>query len=100
MHFVCVRTVRAQIRGCGSDGKFTNQSSRLFDSPNLLVLVFRLNFCSFRFSANCFSVTFSFFFKKYISFVLSQYKNKAHCTKSSIGKFFCLFKMIIVAQAV
>lgn len=28
MHFVCVRTVRAQIRGCGSDGKFTNQSSR------------------------------------------------------------------------
>lgn len=32
-----------------------------------------------------------FFFKKYISFVLSQYKNKAHCTYCSIGKFFCLF---------
>ena len=31
------------------------------------------------------------FLKIYISFVLSQYKNKAHCTYCSIGKFFCLF---------
>ena len=49
-------------------------------------------FCS---SANHFSVTFNLFFKKYISFVLSQYKNKAHCTYCSIGKvvffvFLCL----------
>lgn len=37
-----------------------------------------------------------FFFKKYISFVLSQYKNKAHCTYCSIGKFFCLFKWLLL----
>lgn len=37
-----------------------------------------------------------FFFKKYILFVLSQYKNKAHCTYCSIGKFFCLFKWLLL----
>lgn len=41
-------------------------------------------------------MTFNFFFKKYISFVLSQYKNKAHCTYCSIGKFFCLFKWLLL----
>ena len=54
-------------------------------------------FCS---SANHFSVTFNLFFKKYISFVLSQYKNKAHCTYCSIGKvvFFLsfLFKWLLL----
>ena len=100
MQFVWACMVRAQIRGWGSDyGNFIDQNSHYsFDFLNESVsfLCFCLNFCSFHSSANLFSVTFNFFFKKYISFVLSQYKNKAHCTYCSIGKFFCLFKWLLL----
>lgn len=101
--FVWACMVRAQIRGWGSD--YGNASIRAL----IASLIFFYGVCPFfqcfypnflffflRYSANLFSVTFSFFFKKYISFVLSQYKNKAHCTYCSIGKFFCLFKWLLL----
>lgn len=89
--------VRAQIRGWGGDGNLQISALvvYLIFWMHLLILMFCPNFCSFHFSANHFSVTFNSFFKKYISFVLSQYKNKAHCTYCSIGKFFCLFKWLL-----
>ncbi len=99
MQFVWACMVRAQIRGWGGD--YGNLSIRaliacLIFLMSLFVLMFCLNFCSFHYSANHFSVTFNFFFKKYISFVLSQYKNEAHCTYCSIGKFFCLFIKLLL----
>lgn len=86
----------------------------LFDSSFVFLLVFF--FVSSRTFAPFFAApqTFFqlwrlvFFSKKYISFVLSQYKNKAHCTYCSIGKkklsffsfLFFLKWLLFVAQAV
>lgn len=99
--FVRACMVRAQIRGWGSDnGNSYNPSSNgsfdsLYESAHFDAS-FVWSFAPFTIPQTFFSVTFNFFFKKYISFVLSQYKNKAHCTYCSIGKFFCIFKWLLL----
>lgn len=95
--------VRAQIRDWGSDHGDLKIRALILRFLNESVL-FCLNSRSFHDSANHFSVTLLFFFfKKYISFVCSQYKNKAHCTllfhrKVFLSFFFFIFKWVLLLK--